>query len=178
MNPLEIIEKYYEKNTELYSILTNHSRSVTEKALLIAQNHPELKIDTQFVSEAGMLHDIGIFETYAPSIQCFGTHPYIAHGYLGSEIMEKEGYPKHALVCERHTGAGLTLEEIVAQNLPVPHREMMPVSIEEKVICFADSFFSKTRLGQEKTVDDVVKSLSKFGDRSVKQFREWCEIFL
>ena len=178
MNPYSIIEKYYTPKSELHSILINHSQSVTDKALNIARNHPELNIDTQFISEAGMLHDIGIFMTNAPSIQCFGEYPYIAHGYLGGELLLKEGYPKHALVCERHTGAGLTLSEIIEQNLPIPHREMMPISIEEQVICFADCFFSKTKLGQEKSVDKITVSLSKFGERSPMQFKKWCDIFL
>ncbi len=66
--------------------------------------------------------------------------------------MRGEGYPRHALVCERHTGAGLSLEGIIAQDLPVPHREMVPVSLEEQVICFADKFYSKTHLEKEKSV--------------------------
>ena len=64
--------------------------------------------------------------------------------------MRSEGYPRHALVCERHTGAGLSLEDIIAQNLPVPHRDMLPVSMEEQVVCFADKFYSKTHLEREK----------------------------
>lgn len=178
MNPIDIINKYYEQNSNLYNILINHCSDVTHKALTIAQNHPELNIDTQFVREAGMLHDIGIFKTNAPAIDCHGKYPYMAHGYLGSELLQAEGFPKHALVCERHTGAGLMLQEIIEQNLPVPHREMMPISIEEQVICFADCFFSKTHLGIEKSTDSIRNKLLRFGKRSVEQFDKWCNIFL
>lgn len=178
MDVINIIEKYYDKNSDLYKILIDHSTSVTQKALDISHAHPELNIDNQFISEAGMIHDIGIFLTNAPSIHCFGSYPYLAHGYLGAELMVKEGYPKHALVCERHTGTGLSLNEIISQNLPVPHRDMVPVSIEEKVICFSDCFFSKTKLGQEKTIDRIKTSLAKYGEQSVKQFSEWCDLFL
>lgn len=178
MNPYNIIKKYYTENSPLYNILVNHSTDVTNKALAIAANHPELNIDASFVQEAGMLHDIGIFMTNAPSIECYGEHPYIAHGYLGRQLLEQEGYSRHALVCERHTGAGLLLDEIVEQNIPIPHREMMPISIEEQVICFADCFFSKTHLGEEKSVDKIRKSLDKYGSRSVEQFDSWCKLFL
>jgi uncharacterized protein len=178
MDVNKIIEKYYTKNSPLYAILMEHSVAVTQKALAISAKHPELHIDNQFVGEAGMLHDIGIFKTNAPSIHCYGTEPYIAHGYLGSELLQAEGFPQHALVCERHTGTGLSPEEIVAQNLPVPHRDMQPLSIEEKVICFADCFFSKTKLGIEKTPEQAAASLSKFGEQSVERFVEWCGIFL
>lgn len=178
MNPLNIIDKYYTRNTDIYSILVNHSTDVTEKALRIASKHPELKANTGFIREAAMLHDIGIFLTHAPSIKCEGNMPYIAHGYLGSELLIKEGLPQHALVCERHTGAGLTIEEIVSQSLPIPHRDMMPISIEEQIICFADCFFSKTHLGEEKTPERIIKKLNKYGQRSVAQFEEWCRLFL
>ncbi len=178
MNPIDIIKKYYEESSSLYNILINHSSDVTKKALDIAKKHPELNIDMHFVREAGMMHDIGIFMTNAHSIDCYGEYPYIAHGYLGSELLQKEGLPKHALVCERHTGAGLTLEEIIEQKLPLPHRNMMPISIEEKVICFADCFFSKTNLGEEKSIETIKGKLAKFGERSVRQFTEWCELFL
>lgn len=143
MKVLDLIDKYYPQDNELKHILNVHSRSVADKALWIAGKHPELNLDTVFLEEAAMLHDIGIFLTHAPGIQCFGTEPYICHGYLGAGLVRKEGFPRHALVCERHTGAGLSLKDIMDQKLPVPHREMLPVSMEEQVICFADKFFRK-----------------------------------
>ena len=152
MNPIDIINKYYLEENELRHILLTHSRSVADKSLWIANRHPELSLDKDFLYEAAMLHDIGIFLTDAPGIYCFGDKPYICHGYLGADLMRGEGYPRHALVCERHTGAGLSLEGIIAQDLPVPHREMVPVSLEEQVICFADKFYSKTHLEKEKSV--------------------------
>ena len=103
MNPLTLIDKFYPEENELKHILLVHSRSVTDKALALAKKHPELDLDLNFIEEAAMLHDIGIFLTDAPDIQCFGTHPYICHGYLGADLVRKEGFPRHALVCERHT---------------------------------------------------------------------------
>ncbi|WP_221658996.1 HD domain-containing protein [Bacteroides salyersiae] len=178
MNPLDLIDKYYPQDNELKHILLVHSRSVADKALGIAARHPELKLDETFLNEAAMLHDIGIFLTNAAPIYCFGTEPYICHGYLGADLVRKEGFQKHALVCERHTGAGLSLEEIINQQLPVPHREMLPVSLEEQVICFADKFYSKTHLDREKTVDAARKSLSKYGEEGLTRFNRWCELFL
>ena len=97
---------------------------------------------------------------------------------MGAELIRKEGYLRHALVCERHTGAGLSLESILSQNLPVPHRDMLPVTLEEQVICFADKFFSKTRLEDEKSLEKALKSLSKFGEEGIIRFNNWCERFL
>ena len=173
MNYQAIIDKYYPEENELRRILMVHSRKVADKALRIVDRHPELGADRAFVEEAAMLHDIGIFQTNAPGIQCFGDKPYICHGTLGAELMRAEGFPRHALVCERHTGAGLSLKEIEAQHLPIPHREMVPVSIEEIIVCYADKFFSKTRLEREKSVEEAVRSLEKFGAEGVERFKKW-----
>lgn len=178
MKVLDLIDKYYPQDNELKHILNVHRRSVADKALWIAGKHPELNLDTVFLEEAAMLHDIGIFLTHAPGIQCFGTEPYICHGYLGAGLVRKEGFPRHALVCERHTGAGLSLKDIMDQKLPVPHREMLPVSMEEQVICFADKFFSKTHLDREKTVEGARKSIAKYGDEGLQRFNNWCKLFL
>lgn len=177
MYPLELIDKYCPEE-KLRHILLSHSRAVADKALAIARNHPELGADEQFIEEAALLHDIGIVRVNAPAIACYGTEPYICHGILGAEMLRGEGLERHALVCERHTGTGLTLQQIVQQGLPLPQRDMQPVSIEEQIICFADKFFSKTRLDSEKSVEQARRSLEKFGEEGLVKFDAWCERFL
>jgi uncharacterized protein len=178
MSPLLIIDKYYPEANELKHILLTHSQCVAERALQVAKLHPELEADETFLYEAAMLHDIGIFLTDAPGIKCFGTQPYICHGYLGAELMRNEGFPLHALVCERHTGAGISLATIEQQSLPIPHREMLPVSMEEQIICFADKFYSKSHLERVRTPEEARKSLSRFGEEGVTRFNHWCKLFL
>lgn len=178
MDYQEIIDKYYPKDNELRHILIVHSRKVADKALEIVDRHPELNADRQFVEEAAMLHDIGIFLTDAEGIKCFGDKPYICHGTLGADIMRAEGYPRHALVCERHTGAGLSIADIERQKLPIPLRDLLPVSIEEQIVCFADKFFSKTKPEKEKTLEAAQKSIAKFGEESAARFNKWAKKFL
>lgn len=178
MNTISIIDKYYGDNGPLRELLITHSRLVTEKALRMAEAHPELHIDTEFISEAGMLHDIGIFLTDAPGIHCHGKEPYLCHGVLGAELMRKEGFSRHARVCERHTGAGLTCEEIIKRNLPLPHRDFLPETTEEQIICFADKFFSKTRPTEEKTLEATRRSIARFGEDGAQRFEAWVEKFM
>ena len=175
---MRVIDKYYSDNPPLKDLLILHSRLVADKALKIVDAHPELGADRQFVEEAAMLHDIGIFLTDAAPIHCFGKYHYLCHGYLGADLLRKENLPRHALVAERHTGTGLTLKQIMERNLPVPHREMVPLSMEEKIVCFADKFFSKTRPEEEKTVEQAEHSLARFGEEGVLVFRDWCKFFL
>lgn len=177
MNPYEIIEKYYTPGSELYNILIVHSEQVTRKALALAERHPELNIDTKFVAEAAMLHDIGIFLTDADGIKCFGTHAYIEHGYLGADLLRQLGFPRHARVCERHTGTGLSMQYIIDNNLPLPHKDLMPETIEEQLICYADKFFSKTKLNVEKDFDSVRAKLAKFGEEGCRRFDRWHTLF-
>ncbi len=177
MQPITIIEKYYSPSSKAYHILVEHSRLVAEKAVDIARNKPELNADISFIKEAAWLHDIGIFLTQAEAIDCHGEYPYICHGFLGANLLRSEGLPRHALVAERHTGTGISLKEIELRDLPLPHRDMQPVSIEEKIICFADKFYSKTRVG-ERTIEEIHQSLIKHGISSVEKFDEWCALFL
>lgn len=172
-----IIDKYYPEDNGLKNILVKHSEKVAEKALRIVDRHPELGANRRFVEEAAMLHDIGIFRCDADGILCFGDQPYICHGTIGAEIMRMEGYPEHARVCERHTGAGLTKEEIVNQNLPIEPRDLLPETIEEQIVCYADKFFSKTRLEEEKSMERALRSIEKFGGEGAARFRKWMEMF-
>lgn len=179
MDPIELICKYYDPESKTYYLLIQHSRMVSEKALKIAEKVKHHCPDMAFIQAASMLHDIGIFLTNEPEIGCYGDKAYICHGYLGREILQKEGLPRHALVCERHVGVGLSLREIEDKNLPLPKREMTPVTIEEQIICFADKFFSKDAafLLKEKPLSLVRKQISKFGADKIKRFDEWVEIF-
>lgn len=172
-----IDEIYGAEPSELKTILLEHSKGVARKALAIAEAHKELGTDTQFVEEAAMLHDIGIIKCDAPGICCFGSEPYIRHGRIGAEMLRERNLPRHARVCERHTGAGLSKKEIIEQQLPLPHEDFLPETVEEKLICYADKFFSKTRPKEEKTIEHVERSLAKFGQEGLIRFREWEKLF-
>ena len=179
IHPLLLIKRYYEQNTVAYNVLVTHSEMVTQKALELAGSVPELNPNVAFIEEAAMLHDIGIFLTDAPGIGCKGAAPYIMHGPLGREILEKEGLPGHALVCDRHTGVGLTKEEIEIQELPLPNRDMLPVSLEEKIICLADCFYGKNpkTLRTEKSIDKIEEVCKRFGPQNSKRLAEFRNLF-
>ena len=63
---------------------------------------------------------------------------------FGAEIMRSEGYP---LVMHWYVNViqaqGCLFNYIESNHLPIPHRDMLPVSVEEQVICYADKFFQK-----------------------------------
>ncbi len=180
MDPMLVIRKYYKPGSKSYCFLVEHSKSVTGKALEVAHRfaelHPEAKLDFQFIEEAAMLHDIGIFLTDAPKIGCHGKEPYVRHGWLGAELLRKEKLPRHALVCERHVGAGITRKDIEKERLKLPKKDMIPVSLEEKIVCFSDKFFSKRNLGKEESVKAIRKELSRYKGQK-ERFEEWLALF-
>ncbi len=176
-DPYQIIRKYYPQGTEIYQVLVVHSEQVRDKALQIAERHPGFGLDVQFLAEAALLHDIGIFQCDAPRIHCHGPHQYIQHGYLGADLLRAENLPKHALVCERHTGVGLSLEMIQRSNLPLPQRDMLPVSMEEQLICYADKFYSKTQLHKTHSIERIREYLGRYGVLEVQKFNEWKNLF-
>lgn len=177
IDPIEIIRKYYKPGSQLYETLVIHSEKVRDKALECI-NRRGLEVDKDFVASAAMLHDIGIFRCDAPDIYCTGSLPYICHGVEGRNILESEGLPLHALVCERHTGSGLTVEDIIRQNLPLPHHNMTPQTLEEKLICYADKFYSKSGdIRAEKSLDRVLRSMERHGADTLSRFLALHSIF-
>ncbi len=56
---------------------------------------------------------------------------------------------------------------------------MAPVTLEEKIICFADKFYSKIKnnTGNEKTVSQIRKELARYGEGKLQQFDEWLVFF-
>lgn len=179
VNWQEIIDRFYgEEETELKKLLLAHSEAVAQKALSVADRHPELKLDRLFLADAAMLHDIGIIECHAPGIYCNGWAPYICHGMIGSRMLTWSGVEhRYARVCARHTGAGLTCNDIVSQHLPLPPVSLLPETLEEQVICYADKFYSKSHPEQEKNIEQAIRSLQKFGDEGVERFKKWVAMF-
>ena len=175
MHPL--ILKYYPDDTPLRRLLLHHSEQVAQRALLICDRHPELGLNREFLREAALIHDIGIFLTDAPGIHCHGTLPYLTHGVQGAALMRKEGREDLARICERHTGTGLTAENICQQGLPLPETDLLPETWEEQVVCYADKFYSKSHPERERTVEQTAKSLEKFGAEGVKKFMVWAALF-
>ncbi len=179
MNPMDILNEYYRAGSEAHKIVVRHGEDVTRKAIEVAHKVRHLNPDFEFIREAAMLHDVAIFLTDTPKLDCHGKYPYVCHGYLGRKLLENRDLPKHALVCERHVGIGITAEEVLKRNLPLPKRDMIPVSLEEWIICYADKFFSKNgrRTEREKPVAEVLLTIAPYGCDKIATFRSWLRLF-
>lgn len=176
---MTLILKYYPKGSIAFYYYYTHCVKVTELALKIASLKPQLQLNKEYLINAGMLHDIGIIKTNAPDIGCFGDFPYISHTFLGRIILEENGFETVAPVCERHLGVGLTKKDIISSKFPLPHRDMIPTSNEEKLICYADKFYSKSdkHLTIPKSLDKIRKKVKKYGRSKSAKFEEFIDLF-
>jgi uncharacterized protein len=103
---------------------------------------------------------------------------------MGAELL-KEWAEKHPVdnlesyqrVCLRHTGIGLTAKNIRENNLPLPEMDLVPETIEEKIVCYADKFYSKSHIDKAKTFEQAEQTLLKFGEDRAVIFRQWHDAF-
>lgn len=175
----QIIHKYIPPDSPTYPIYLIHCQLVANRALTIAKRLRLSAKSQHFIEEAAMLHDIGIIRTNTPDIYCYGDLPYICHLTEGRKILEAEGLPRHAVVAETHVGVGLSKEQIQAQGLPLPRRDMKPTTVEEEIISFADLFYSKNpeKLWREKSLKKVRENIGKRGKEQLAILDDWIKRF-
>ena len=83
-------------------------------------------VNKEAVEIGALLHDIGRSQTQL-----------VDHGYVGAQILEKEGVDGVVVeVVRRHVGAGISAEEAAA--LGFPPGDYIPKTLEQKIVCFAD----------------------------------------
>ncbi len=172
-----IIDKYYPVGTRRRDIFLKHSRQVADLALDIMRRK-NLPLDPAMVEAAAMLHDVGIFLTHAPAIGCEGTERYITHGVLGAELLRREGAPDEVVrVAETHTGSGITAEDVEILGLPIPVADYLPETLLEKLVCYADKFYSKSGQMLRKDFRTARASIARHGGDSLARFDAMAAMF-
>jgi uncharacterized protein len=171
LTPEAIITDFHPVGSRSRELLLRHGERVGRKALEILDRAPWLAADREFVIASAMLHDVGIGLTHCPDLGCTGRLPYVCHGVAGRRILDELGLQRHALVCERHVGVGISAEQAQRQCAALPARDMLPLSLEERLICYADKFFSKTDNGRhEKTPAEIIAGLMRYDADGANRF--------
>ncbi len=168
-----ILQREYPAGDELYAVFVDHSWAVARWSRFLAE---KTGADWLFVWEAAWLHDIGIKYTHAPGIHCNGREPYLSHGVIGRKICEDMGLPEHGLVCERHVGTGFTAEEIAENQLPLPVRDMLNSTLEQRIVCYVDQFFSKST-PRPLSLEEVERRVARHGPLPLQRFLQFKEEF-
>ncbi|MFH1511663.1 MAG: HD domain-containing protein [Candidatus Woesearchaeota archaeon] len=155
---LRILKKH-STTTKSYRAVLSHSRKVAEVALELCNLIP--RVDKKFVRTASILHDIGRFN-------CPPWKDSARHGIEGGRILRKEDLKKEAMVAERHLGGGITRDDIIRQKLPIPARDYMPVSKEEKIITIADKLVcGKKRISIRQAAERFKKEIGPRASRRI-----------
>lgn len=114
-----------------------HCKTVADFAVEIANACREkgMKVDVDLVRIGGLLHDIGRAKTHS-----------VDHGVMGASIARDYNLSgKLVNIIERHVGSGITEREARRSGLPV--KSFVPVSLEERVVAYADKLIEgSTRL--------------------------------
>lgn len=177
MTSQQLIDLHYPPGTPRRVIYLSHCNSVADLALEIAVRKA-LPLDHDEIRSAALLHDIGICLTDAPDIDCHGSEPYLRHGLLGGAMIREAGLPESwARVAERHTGAGITDNDIDSQHLPLPHGSYMPETLLERLVCYADKFYSKSGDMKRKPLSRVIASMERISQPTLERFMALHEEF-
>lgn len=173
------LHKKYAPNDRAFEIVYEHCKIVDEIAQQLITQH-RLSLDKKLIHAATLLHDIG----YYPLLDENGYEPEgigIKHGIAGSEILRAEGIDEAICrVAERHTGVGLTREGILKYKLPLPPRDFIPETAEERLVTYADKLHSKAILindphdilGWFNTPQTYLEHARKFGEDNAAKFAQ------
>ena len=126
--------------------------------------------DISLVRAGCLLHDVGVYRLYgADGVLDYAN--YIRHGILGDELLHDEGFPD--VICRfaaHHTGVGLTRDDVVRQELPLPPRDYLAETAEERLVMYADKFHSKSTPPTLWTADAYAARVRRFGADKVAAF--------
>ena len=150
-------------------LVYTHCAIVAEiAAQLIARNH--LDLDVGLVRAGCLLHDIGVYRLHRTD-GSFDHENYIRHGILGDELLRELGFPELLCrFCSRHTGVGITQEDIRRQSLPLPPADYVARSPEERLVMYADKFHSKSTPPNFLTAATYRSKVSEFGPDKAAAF--------
>lgn len=136
------------------SSVIDHCKTVAEYAREIAikimdssaKDGGHLYIDIDAVFIGGLLHDLGRSKTHG-----------IRHAVEGAAIAVENGLDEKIVrIIERHIGAGIPVDE--ALGLGLPEKDYMPVTIEEKIVAYADNLVFGINIG---TVEELILNLKR-----------------
>lgn len=164
-------EKYAPTN-EAFESVYSHCRIVWR----IAEQLLTVGMDAELVRAGCLLHDVGVYRLYQDGNLDHAN--YVRHGVLGHAMLAAEGLPERICrFCSRHTGVGITRDEVRQRGLPLPVADYLAESAEERLVMYADKFHTKTDPPKFLTADAYAVFLSRFGEDKVAMFEQMRETF-
>jgi uncharacterized protein len=127
-------------------------------------------IDAGLVRAGCLLHDIGVYRLYDDA-GVLDQAGYVRHGVLGHDLLMEEGIPERiSRFASHHTGVGITRQDVLSQDLPLPEGDYVAETTEETVVMYADKFHTKSSPARFITPQECAASLRRFGEGKVMAF--------
>jgi len=127
-----------------------HCKAVSALAVKFARvcESNGLPVDVDLVEVGALLHDIGRSKTHD-----------VTHAVVGVEIAKSLNLPESILsIIECHIGGGISADE--AEKLGLPIKNYFPVTIEEKLVAYADKLIEGSNVVSiERTIEQVSRTL-------------------
>lgn len=116
---------------ENFDGIYKHSKAVETLALHIASL---VECNNDIVMMGSLLHDIGRHK-HPPK-----SNNAILHGVEGARILKEHNIDERVvMITQNHIGAGITVRDIEKQKIPIPKQDYLPITIEEKIVAYADN---------------------------------------
>jgi uncharacterized protein len=138
---------------------------------LFSRSGSSAEIDINLARAGALLHDVGVYRLYDDAGSLDRAN-YIRHGILGYELLQEEGLPE--AICRfasHHTGVGLTRDDVLTQELPLPPADYLAETGEERLVMYADKFHSKKTPPVFLTAQAYAVSVRRFGEAKVAAFQ-------
>ncbi|MDF7640199.1 HD domain-containing protein [Bifidobacterium sp. ESL0784] len=137
---------------------------------------PPRLLDENLAVVGAMLHDIGTYLVLkhdgsdGEKLQFDGPN-YILHGLRGYNWLLEQGVDESiAQFARNHTGVGLTREQVIAQGLPLPPADYVPMNLEQEVVMVADKYNSKSIPPRFLTAEAYAHKARRFGAANEHQW--------
>ena len=171
------LHKKYAPSDEIYDLVLMHCQIVYDIAEQLIKKSA-LPVDRELVKNGALVHDIGVYPLFGIDGKLREGVNYITHGIEGEKILKKEGFPEAIWrFAAHHTGVGLSKQDVISQNLPLPIADYQAESDEELLIMYADKFHSKTTPPYFNSYEWYRKDIAKFGEDKVIKFDNMADQF-
>jgi uncharacterized protein (TIGR00295 family) len=140
-----------------------HCMAVRNMAVKIAI---KANADVKLVEAGALLHDIGRSKTHD-----------ILHAVEGAKIAKELGLPDCLInIIERHIGAGIPAKD--AKKLGLPEKDYIPITLEEKIVCHADSMINNDKQQRiERELERILlEGHTDYANRLIKLHKELSDI--
>lgn len=147
--------------------------------LVNTQTFDTATVDTHLLTQAALLHDIGVYRT--GGFEWLGNMPispmpYVQHSVVGAWILYKEGYhPAIVQAAYAHKGVGITAQDVIRLGMDLPPEDYLPNTLFHHLLCYASKHHSKAP--KWRTPEEIVQSLNRYGSDKAQTFAQWYEFF-